>query len=73
VPIEFEYKDKLYKGEAIPVKEACQDGVCFELEITLNGEYIGIIHRAKSGWKMNESKDQDFIDAIGQEILLWYE
>ena len=73
VPVEFEYKDKFYKGEAIPVKEACNDGVCFELEITLNGEYIGIIHRAKSGWKMNETKDQDFIDAIGQEILLWYE
>lgn len=73
VPLELEYKGKEYKGEGIPVLETCHDGVCSSLEITLNGEYLGIIHRAKSGWKMNEVKDQDFIDAIGQRILVWYE
>jgi len=27
----------------------------------------------KSGWKMDEVKDQKLVDAIGQEVLLWYE
>jgi hypothetical protein len=73
VAIEFEYDGNKYKGEAIPVKESCQDGVCFSHEVSLNGEHQGIINRAKSGWKMNEVKDQKLIDAIGQAILLWYE
>jgi hypothetical protein len=73
VTLEFEYNGKKYKGEGVPIKESCQDGVCFALEISLNGEYTGIIHRAKSGWKMKEVKDQTFIDMIGQAILLWYE
>lgn len=73
VPVEFEYQGKQFKGEGIPLEEACHGGVCYELDITLNGEHIGIIHRTKSGWKMHEVKDQDFIDTIGQAILLWYE
>jgi len=27
----------------------------------------------KSGWKMDEVKDKKLVDAIGQEVLLWYE
>ena len=73
VLLEFEYNGKKFKGEGTPVKESCHDGVCFSLEISLNGEHLGIINRLKSGWKMNEVKDQKFIDAIGQSILLWYE
>jgi hypothetical protein len=73
VTIELEYKGKTYAGEGIPLEETCQDGVCYTLDITLNGEHTGIIHRAKSGWKMNEVKDQAFIDAIGDVILAWYE
>lgn len=73
VPLEFEHKDTKYKGEAVPIAETCYDGVCSSLDITLNGDHLGIIHRAKTGWKMNEIKDQELIDAIGQSILLWYE
>jgi hypothetical protein len=73
VPVEFEYKEKKFKGEGIPIKETCHEGVCSALDITLNGEHIGIIQRGKTGWKMNEVEDQEFIDAIGQAILLWYE
>jgi hypothetical protein len=66
--LEFEYKEQSYHGEAVPVTQACMDGVCYEFEINLNGEYTGIIRRASSGWKMNESDDQKFIKAIGQQI-----
>src|SRR3569623_547495 len=36
VPIEIEYDGTTYKGEAIPVNQTCHDGVCDELDITLN-------------------------------------
>jgi hypothetical protein len=73
VPLEFEYEGKKLKGEAIPVKEACHDGVCFELDITLNDKHIGIIRRLKARWKMDQEKDEKFVDTIGDEITAWYE
>ena len=73
VPLQLEYNGKLYKGEAVPIPETCHDGVCPELDITLNDEHLGILHSMRSGWKMDEVKDQKLIDAIGQEVLLWYE
>jgi hypothetical protein len=73
VPLSFEYKGKMYKGEAMPVMDTCSDGVCFELDIMLNDQQLGIIKKLKSGWKMDLVKDQKLIDKIGEVILLWYE
>jgi hypothetical protein len=73
IPIEFEYNGKLYKGEGFPISQSCSAGVCREIDITLNDEHIGIIHCAKSGWKMNEVKDKHLIELIGNQIALWYE
>lgn len=73
VPIDFTYKNKRYTGEAIPVSSSCRDGVCFDLEITLNDKFIGMIHSTLNGWRMEKEEDQDFVDKIGEEILLWYE
>jgi len=73
IPLEIEYKGKVFKGEAVPVEAACHEGACFELEITLNGDYLGIIRKLKSGWKMYGVKDQKFINEIGERITLWYE
>ena len=44
------------------------EGVCPELDITLNDEHLGILHTMKSGWKMDEVKDQELADAIGEEV-----
>lgn len=73
VPIEFEYKDESYKGEAIPILDTCRDGVCYEHDIMLNEREMGILKKTKGGWKMDLVKDQKLIDAIGDEIMLWYE
>lgn len=73
VPLEFEYKDKTYKGEGIPVSQTCKEKVCYELDITLNDQPLGIIHCTDKGWRMKNVKDQGLVDAIGQEITLWYE
>jgi hypothetical protein len=73
VPIEMEYDGTTYKGEAIPVNQTCHDGVCDELDITLNDENLGIIKCTKGGWKMDTQTDQKFVDAIGEEIFFWYE
>jgi hypothetical protein len=73
VPIEIEYKGKNYKGEGIPISQTCKEDVCYELEIVLNDENLGIIHCTDKGWKMKNVKDQGLVDAIGEEIALWYE
>jgi len=73
IPLEFEYNGQNYKGEGVPLPETCHEGVCFQLEVTLNDEPLGIIRSGKSGWKMDNTKDQKFVDAIGQEIQLYYE
>lgn len=73
IPLEFEHEGKKQKGEAIPVSATCHDGVCDELEISLNNEYLGIIKCTKGGWKMDGEVDKKLIKAIGHEIFLWYE
>jgi hypothetical protein len=73
IPLEFELKGKKYKGEAVPILDTCYNEVCFELDISLNEKQLGIIKKAKSGWKMDLVKDPDLIDAIGERIMLWYE
>jgi hypothetical protein len=73
VPIEIEYQGETFTGEAIPVSQTCHDGVCDELDITLNDKHLGIIKCTKSGWKMDGAPDQGLVDAIGEEIFFWYE
>ncbi|MCW3102875.1 MAG: hypothetical protein JWO09_1315 [Bacteroidetes bacterium] len=73
IPLEFEHKSTKYKGEALPIIDTCHDGVCFELEIMLNDEQLGIIRKMKSGWKMDLVKDQKLVKTIGEHIMLWYE
>jgi hypothetical protein len=73
VTFEFAYQDKTYKGEAVPVSQTCANGVCFELDVSLNNEELGIIRYGRSGWKMDLVKDQKLVDAIGQKILQWFE
>lgn len=72
VPIDFTYNGIHYTGEAIPISSSCKDGVCFDLEVTLNGKFIGMIHSTLNGWRMEKMDDQDFADKIGEEIRLWY-
>jgi hypothetical protein len=73
VPIEIQHGDIIYKGEGIPIPDACHDGICYQLDITLNGENLGIIRSGKTGWKMDNVEDQKLVDAIGEEIMLYYE
>src|SRR6266487_1902534 len=73
VPLEIEYNGEKDKGEAIPITQTCHDGICDELDITLNDEYIGVIRCTKSGWKMDGAEDEGLVNAIGEEIFYWYE
>jgi hypothetical protein len=71
--LEFAYKGKTYKGEAFPVTPVCDDGVCYEMDIMLNDQPLGIIHCTDKGWRMKNVKDQKLVDAIGEEIFFYYE
>lgn len=72
VTAEFEYNGTSYKLEAIPVSQTCHDGICDEMEITLNERHLGIIKHRKSGWKLDNAKDQKLINLIGKQIEAWY-
>lgn len=73
IPLNIEYQGIEYKGEAVPIPLACHDGVCDELEITLNDEFRGILKCTKGSWKMEGEPDKKLIQAIGEEIFLWFE
>jgi hypothetical protein len=73
VPIEFEYQGQTFKGEGVPITQTCAKGFCYELDISLNNEPLGIIRYGKSGWKMDLVKDQKLVDAIGHQILQHFE
>ena len=73
VPLKFTYKDIEYKGEGVPVPGACINGVCYDLDINLNGRHVGMLHRLKNSWKIEGVEDEKFVNAIGEVVMLWYE
>ena len=73
VPIDIIYQGIRYKGDAKPIPSSCREEVCFDLDIILNGKSIGVIHLTMDGWKAEKEADQGLINAIGEEIFLWYE
>jgi hypothetical protein len=73
VPIAFELDGKQYKGEGVPISQTCSRGFCYEVDITLNDENLGIIRFAKSGWKMDLIKDKKLVASIGEAIMQWFE
>lgn len=72
VPLEFQYKGKEYKGIGVPVISSCENGVCQQLDITLNNKHLGVIKCTRNGWKLTDTP-QGLANAIGQELHLWYE
>ena len=72
IPIEFEYRGTPYKGMGIPMISSCEDGVCKQMDITLNNKHLGVIKCTKNGWRLTDTP-QGLANAIGQEIQLWYE
>lgn len=73
VELEFEYNGEVYKGEAVPIPETCSEGICHQLDITLNDEHMGIIRALKSGWKMDGVDDQKLVNAIAEQVMIYYQ
>ncbi|MDE3060635.1 MAG: hypothetical protein KGJ06_06450, partial [Pseudomonadota bacterium] len=65
VPLRLDYSGKHYEGTAMPVPASCQQGACFDLDITLNNEHIGIMRQTPAGWKISEIKSKGLVNAIG--------
>jgi len=68
VPVVFEYDGKIYKGDAVPISQTCVDGICSELDVTLNDMHVGIIKKLTHNWRIDGAKDQKFVDEIGKRI-----
>jgi hypothetical protein len=72
IPLELDYKNTHYTGTAIPVLTACENGACYNLDITLNREHIGILRLSEGKWKISEMKSKGLANAIGAQIMDWY-
>jgi hypothetical protein len=72
VPLEFEYKGKAYSGVGVPLMSSCHEGVCRQLDITLNKKHLGVLKCTKNGWRITDTP-QGLTNAIGAEVFKWYE
>ncbi len=57
----------------MPLPDGCHDGVCDRLDVILNDKHYGVLKCTENGWRMTNVKPQSFINAIAQEVFLWYE
>jgi hypothetical protein len=73
IPIHFEYNGITYKGEGVPISQTCAKGICYEVDITLNDENLGILRYAKSGWKMDLVEDKKLVKAIGAVVMEYFD
>ncbi|HEY8937887.1 MAG TPA: hypothetical protein VIM65_21845 [Cyclobacteriaceae bacterium] len=72
VPLNFLYRGKDYKGTGIPVISSCHDGICDQLDITLNKKHLGVLKCTNRGWRIN-AIPQGLANAIGEQVFKWYE
>jgi hypothetical protein len=73
VPLDFTHNGNRYQGTAVPLATSCREGVCFELEVILNGRSVGTIYCGTDmRWVLKGATDQQLVEKIGEEILLWY-
>lgn len=63
VPLDFTYKQKQYQGFAVPLPDACHDGVCDRLDVILNDKHYGVLKCTEHGWRMTNVKPQSFVNA----------
>jgi len=72
INLSFEYRGKAYTGVAIPVMSSCNEGVCQQLDVTLNKKHLGVIRCTKNGWRIT-GVPQGLVNMIGEQVLDWYE
>ena len=70
--LDFVHHGDTFIGEAKPILDSWHDGVCEELAVELNGVALGTIRFTPKGWRMDANLDQEIVDAVGAQILLWY-
>jgi hypothetical protein len=68
IKLEIMLSDGLHKGEAIPVRQACLEGVCNVYDVTLDDQHLGLLRRLKSGWKLDTVEDKKLIKALGKAL-----
>jgi hypothetical protein len=72
VLLDSEYRNKRYKGVGIPVMSSCENGICQQVDITLNKKHVGVLKHTKSGWRIPEVP-QGLTTAIYKEVAKNYE
>ena len=72
VPLHFQYRGKKYDGVGIPLMSSCHEGICEQLDVTLNKKHLGVIKCTDKGWRLTDTA-QGLANAIGEQVFLWYQ
>lgn len=72
VPLNFEYRKKKYEGVGIPVMSSCENGICQQVDITLNKKHLGVLKHTSSGWRITDVP-KGLTTAIRKEVERNYE
>ncbi|HEV7780735.1 MAG TPA: hypothetical protein VGO58_05690 [Chitinophagaceae bacterium] len=68
IPLQFNYDETEFKGEAMPILPSFHDGLYYDYDILLNGAPFGILHRLKNNWKIEGAEDNRLVKMIGEII-----
>ncbi len=70
IPLNFQYQDKHYQGEAITSSSKQNSAVFPAFDIFLDNEYNGTIVKAKDHWTSDNHFDSGLLAAIGSILVL---
>jgi hypothetical protein len=68
IPLQFEYNEHEFRGEAVPILPSHHEGLFYDYDIFLNGAPFGILHRLKNNWKIEGVDDKKLVAVIGDAV-----
>ena len=68
IPLNFEYADRHYKGEAIQASSESTSS-CPAFDVFLEDEYTGTVIKTNNTWRSDNHLDSGLLAAIGSVII----
>jgi hypothetical protein len=73
IKLEITLGDQVHEVEAIPVLQACLEGVCNVYDVSMDNQQLGLLRRLKSGWKLDTVEDPKLVRALGKALDAYLE
>jgi len=70
IPLDFQYQNKQYHGEAIPSSSKQSTAIFPAFDIFLDNEYNGTIVKSQNQWASDNHFDSGLVTFIGGLLLI---